>query len=248
VERNASFSPEAIAVVIPALDEERAIPATLADLGALGLLGTTIVADNGSVDRTAAVARAAGARVIAEPRRGYGSACLRGLDVVRREIPRARVVVFLDADRSDDPLIIPDLAAPILDGRFDLVLGSRALGEPEPGAILPHQRFGNALACGAIRACFGYRYTDLGPFRAIRLDALDRLEMSDTGFGWTVEMQVKAILSGLRILEIPVPYRPRVGRSKISGTLSGSAKAALKIGWTVAALRFRSFTPSRESS
>jgi len=248
LELPARFATEGIAVVIPALDEEKAIPPTLADLESLGLLASTVVVDNGSVDRTSVVARAAGARAVPEPRKGYGSACLRGLDFVRREIPGTRVVVFLDADRSDDPRMIPDLVAPILGGQYDLVLGSRALGRSEPGAILLHQRFGNALACGAIRAFFGHRYTDLGPFRAIRLAALDRLEMADTGFGWTVEMQVKAVQAGLRIREIPVPYRPRVGRSKISGTVSGSAKAALKIGWTVAALRLKAFTPSRESS
>src|SRR5262249_50406328 len=145
-----------IALVIPALDEEQALPATLADLDSLHLLGTTVVVDNGSRDGTALVARHAGARTVLEPRRGYGAACLRGLECVRREIPDARVVVFLDADRSDDPRMIPELVAPILDGSSDLVLGSRALGRSEPGALLPHQRIGNALVCGIIRASFGH--------------------------------------------------------------------------------------------
>jgi glycosyltransferase involved in cell wall biosynthesis len=233
------MQPDRIAVIIPALDEEAALPAVLSDLGALGLLATTIVVDNGSRDRTALVAAEAGAAVEREPRRGYGAACLRGIATARGRHPQARVLLFLDADRSDDPSMIPALVDGIEAGRCDLVIGSRALGHAQPGALQPHQRLGNAFVCAVIRCLFGHRYTDLGPFRAISVEALDRLEMRDKGFGWTVEMQVKALQAGLRVAEVPVPYRRRVGTSKISGTLRGSAGAAMKIGWTVAALRMK---------
>ncbi len=234
-----------VAVVIPALDEEAALPHVLADLRALGLIASTVVVDNGSRDRTARVAAEGGARVVHEPRRGYGAACLRGIEAVEREIPAAAILVFLDADRSDDPALIPDLIRPIRAGAFDLVIGSRAAGRAEPGALRAHQRMGNALACGMIRLLFGHRYTDLGPFRAATPAALKRMRTRDPDFGWTVEMQVKALMEGLRVTEIPVPYRPRMGVSKISGTIGGSARAALKIAWTIAWLRVRSFIPDR---
>jgi glycosyltransferase involved in cell wall biosynthesis len=233
------MDPGGIAVIIPALDEEEALPGLLADLGALGLLASTIVVDNGSRDATARVAAEAGARVASEPRRGYGAACLRGLSAVESGLPGTRIIVFLDADRSDDPSLIPDLVAPIREDRFDLVIGSRSAGRAAPGALLPHQRLGNAAACLLIRLLFRHRYTDLGPFRAISLEALRRLDMRDVDFGWTVEMQVKALLRGLRVTEIPVPYFPRVGVSKITGTRGGSTRAALKIMKTIAALRLR---------
>jgi glycosyltransferase involved in cell wall biosynthesis len=242
------LDPTGLAVIIPALDEEEALPFVLGDLGRLGLLRTTVVVDNGSSDGTALTAAREGARVVSEARRGYGSACLRGIGFVLEHLPSTRILVFLDADCSDDPSLIPDLVSPIRSRSCDLVLGARHPRLAAPGSIRFHQRWGNTIACRTIHALFGHRYTDLGPFRAVSLRALDRLGMSDTGFGWTVEMQVKAIQRGLRVREIPVPYRPRVGRSKISGTLTGSAKAALKIGWTVARLRFRDFSSSRGSS
>jgi glycosyltransferase involved in cell wall biosynthesis len=226
-----------VAVVVPALDEEEALPGVLSDLAGLGLLGRAVVVDNGSRDRTAAIAAAAGALVAREPVRGYGAACLKGISAVARELPDSRVIVFMDADRSDDPGLIPDLCRPLVNGRADLVIGSRSKGLAEPGSLLPHQRIGNAVACGLIALLYGHRYTDLGPFRAVTIAALSRMKMRDTGFGWTVEMQVRAIRAGLRVVEIPVPYRPRVGTSKISGTISGSFRAAIKIGWTVARLR-----------
>lgn len=229
---------EGIAVVVPALDEEPSIGGLLSDLASLGLLRSTVVVDNGSRDRTAEIATAAGARCVREPRKGYGAACLKGIGTIARELPATRIVVFLDADRSDDPSALPSLVAPIREGRADLVLGARSPALSEKGALLPHQRWGNAIVCLSIRLLFGRRFADLGPFRAIALPALERLEMRDTGYGWTAEMQVKAIRRGLRIAEIPVPYRRRVGVSKISGTFSGSTRAALKIGWTVARLRF----------
>ncbi|MBI3449230.1 MAG: glycosyltransferase family 2 protein [Acidobacteria bacterium] len=243
-----AFQPDGIAVVIPALDEAEAVPLVLADLAAMGLLGTTVVVDNGSRDGTARIARAAGASVAVEPRRGYGAACLRGLGFVRDSWPSTRIVVFVDADRSDDPMRIPALVGPIAAGDRDLVLGCRERALAARGAVKLHQRIGNEIVCRTILAMFGHRFRDLGPFRAISVDALRRLDMGDTGYGWTVEMQVKALQQGLRVLEVPVPYRLRIGRSKISGTVMGSIGAAVKIGWTIAALRFRPVTPSRGSS
>jgi glycosyltransferase involved in cell wall biosynthesis len=217
-----------VAVVIPALDEERSLPLVL-DALPKGLVDDVVVVDNGSADGTARVAAAAGARVVSEPRRGYGSACLAGVAAA----DRAEVVAFLDADFSDRPEELPLVLAPILEGRADLVVGSRTLGRRDRGALLPHARFGNWLATTLIRVLFGASFTDLGPFRAIRADALRRLEMRDRDFGWTVEMQVKAARHGLRCAEVPVSYRRRVGRSKISGTLRGTVGAARKILGTI---------------
>ena len=142
-------------------------------------------------------------------------------------------MVFLDADYSDHPDELPQVVAPILEGRADLVIGSRALGEHEPGALLPQARAGNLVACLMIRLLYGHRFTDLGPFRAIRWQALEKLEMSDPDFGWTAEMQVKALRRGLRVVEVPVSYRRRIGVSKITGTLRGTLMAGYKILWTV---------------
>ncbi len=231
------MEPQRIAVIVPALDEEEALPRVLSDLRALGLISSTIVVDNGSRDGTARVAAAAGARVASEPNRGYGAACLRGIAEAARLAPPPSILVFLDADHSDDPLRIHDLVRPIEEEGRDLVIGARSISTGE-GPLLPaHQRAGNALACALIRLLFGRGYSDLGPFRAIRREALDRLRMRDRTFGWTVEMQVKAIRAGLSIAEVEVPTRPRIGRSKISGTISGSVKAGCKIIWKILALR-----------
>lgn len=216
-------------MVIPALDEEASLPLVLADLPAREEL-QVVVCDNGSTDRTAELARAAGAIVVAEPRRGYGQACLTALAEVRARGPGERdIVVFLDADYSDDPKELPLLLAPLERDEADLVLGSRVLGEREPGALLPHQRWGNALAGVCIRLATGVRFTDLGPFRAIRWGALESLGMQDRAFGWTVEMQLEAASRGLRCVEVPVSYRRRVGESKISGTVRGSVLASATI-------------------
>jgi glycosyltransferase involved in cell wall biosynthesis len=222
-----------IAVVIPALDEEASLPRVLADLPP-GSVRRVVVADNGSTDRTAAVAREAGATVVREDRRGYGAACLAALRVVRETAPPPDVVVFLDADYSDRPEELLDLVRPIADGAADLVIGSRTLGDREPGALLPQARVGNAIATTLIRWLYGARFTDLGPFRAIRWDSLERLGMADRDFGWTVEMQVKAARFGLRAVEVPVSYRRRIGRSKITGTIAGSVRAGWKILFTIA--------------
>ena len=224
-----------VTVIIPALNEEDSLPLVLADLPDVGHV---IVVDNGSSDETAGLAWRCGARVVSEPRRGYGAACLRGLSAIRTSIalglPSPAVVVFLDADYSDHPDLLPLLVEPIRTGKADFVLGSRLLGAREPGAMPPQSIYGNRLACWLMRVLFGARYTDLGPFRAIDYDALCRLGMVDRDFGWTVEMQIKAIRAGLRTLEVPVPYRCRIGASKISGTLSGTIKAGSKILYLIA--------------
>jgi glycosyltransferase involved in cell wall biosynthesis len=217
-----------VSLVIPALDEERSLPLVLAALPP-GVLHEVVVVDNGSTDGTARVARELGARVVHEPRRGYGSACLAGLAA----LDAPDVVAFLDADYSDHPEELPLVLGPVLDGTADLVIGSRTTGRSERGALLPQARVGNRLATALIRAFWGVHFTDLGPFRAIRADALDRLDMRDVDFGWTVEMQVKAARLGLRCREVPVSYRARIGRSKITGTLRGTIRASYRILATI---------------
>lgn len=215
-----------VTVVIPALDEAEAIGQVLAELP--GFVTATIVVDNGSTDATADVARAAGATVVREPRRGYGRACAAGLAASRD----AGVVVFLDADRSDYPAEMAALVRPVLDGEADLVMGRRG-GRGRPLAA----RFGTALCLALINRLWGVRYRDLGPFRAIRREALDRLRMADRTYGWTIEMQVKAVEAGLRVLELPIRQRPRIGRSKVSGTLVGALRAGGRMLWTIWSLR-----------
>ncbi len=218
-----------VAVVMPALNEEASLPLVLADIPRT-LTTDIVVADNGSHDRTADVARAAGAHVVREEQRGYGAACLRGLaELAQRPAGPPVIVVFLDADYSDHPEEMPSLVEPIVQGRADMVLGSRLAGAREAGAMPPQSVWGNRLACFLMRVLFGARYTDLGPFRAIRWDSLERLGMVDRNFGWTVEMQIKAARHKLRVLEVPVSYRRRIGASKISGTVSGTMKAGAKI-------------------
>ena len=189
-----------------------------------------IVVDNGSQDDTSRVAGRLGCRVVSEPRRGYGQACLSGMSELRDDTD---IVVFLDADYSDHPDQLPALLSLIMDDGYDFVLGSRILGQREEGAMMPQAYYGNKLACGLMTMFWGFRYTDLGPFRAIRYPALKRLGMTDRNFGWTIEMQIKAVEQGLRIKEVPVDYRCRVGRSKISGTFKGTVLAGSKILWTI---------------
>lgn len=199
-----------------------------------GMFDCVIVADNGSTDATAEIARAHGATVVHAPERGYGAACLRAMEVLPED---CHSVVFLQADLSEEPEETYRLLAPLLDGRADLVIGSRTLGNAEPGALLPHQQFGNTLACTLIRWIYGFRYTDLGPFRAIRADALRALGMRDRNYGWTVEMQVRALQHGLRVMEVPVSYRRRfAGVNKVSGNLRASLAAGWKIIWTIVKL------------
>jgi glycosyltransferase involved in cell wall biosynthesis len=223
-----------IGVLIPAHNEGRAIGQVLGEIPA-GLVQEVLVVDNASTDATAAAARAAGATVVAEPRPGYGRACLAGLAYYAAQ-PAGRtpeIIVFLDGDHSDFPEEMPALLAPILSGTADLVIGSRALGERERGALLPQQRFGNWLAAKLLRLRYGGTTTDLGPFRAVTAAALARIGMADTTYGWTVEMQVKAARLGLRVVEVPVRYRRRIGTSKISGTVRGTLGAGYKILWTI---------------
>jgi glycosyltransferase involved in cell wall biosynthesis len=225
-----------VALIIPALDEELAIASLLENIDR-GLVRDVIVGDNGSRDATAAIARSRGARVVRVDERGYGAACAGALATIADDID---VVLFMDADGSDDPAEIPRVLEPILSGRSDLVVGSRALGVVEPGALAPQQRFGNWLATRLISILYGHRYTDLGPFRAIRRGLLDRIVMRDRRYGWTVEMQVRALQLRARVTEVPVRYRKRVGRSKISGTVAGVLRAGYWILRTIFVLRVRS--------
>lgn len=213
-------------VIVPALDEAENIGTVVRRIPTPPVR-TIIVVDNGSTDATAERAAEAGARVVREPRRGYGSACLAGMAALPADTD---VVVFLDGDGSDDPEYLPQLLEPIARDEADLVVGSRLLGTPEPGALRPAQKAGNQFAAWWLRWRFGLRATDLGPFRTIRWAALQALGMTDRGYGWTVEMQIKAAHRGLRYREVPVPYRPRShGKSKVSGTLHGIVGAGFKI-------------------
>lgn len=217
-----------VSVLIPAFNEEASI-AKVIEAIPKNRVHEIVVADNASTDRTGEAAAAAGAKVIHESRPGYGSACLAAMAAM----DDPEVVVFLDGDYSDYPEDLPDLLKPIEEDKADLVIGSRVLGECERGALTPQQRYGNALATFLIRILFGVRFTDLGPFRAVRREALDRIGMRDTNYGWTVEMQVKAARLGLRCVEVPVRYRKRIGVSKVSGTVRGVIGAGTKILWTI---------------
>jgi len=224
-----------VLLIIPALNEAESIGPLLAEVNREVVDGI-VVADNGSSDGTAERAAAGGAIVVHEARRGYGSACLGAI----REGPEADILVFMDGDGSDDPHEIEMLLAALLDFEADLAIGSRVLGEAEKGALTPVQRFGNRLTCSLVRLFWSVHYTDLGPFRAIRRTAYDRLTMSDPDFGWTIEMQVKAAQQQLPLVEIPVTCRVRrAGRSKVSGTFLGSLSAGNKILRYVLVAKFK---------
>lgn len=228
-----------MSVIIPALNEEKSIGAVLAAIPPAwpgGLVDEVIVVNNGSADRTETIARQYGARVVSQPERGYGAACLAGIAALK---PETGIVVFLDADFSDYPEEIGLLIRPIVEWGADLALGTRMLDGASRAALTPQQRWGNWLATTLIRWRFGFRYTDLGPFRAIRREALDKLGMRDRNYGWTVEMQIKALQAGLRIVEVPMRYRARIGRSKISGTLKGTLLAGAKILYTISKYSLR---------
>jgi len=215
-----------VGVLIPALDEERAIARVIGEIPEC--VDDILVVDNGSRDRTAEVAESAGARVVREGERGYGAACQTGI----KTLNGADIIVFVDGDYSDHPKEMLSLVDPIAAKEADFVVGSRVRGNATSGSLTPQQRFGNWLACRLLRLFWGADFSDLGPFRAIRRDALDSLGMTDRGYGWTVEMQIKSVKSGLRTMEVPVSYRRRIGTSKISGTVRGSVVAGITIlGW-----------------
>jgi glycosyltransferase involved in cell wall biosynthesis len=228
--------PARISVIIPALNEEQAIAEVVRNLAASladgsfavsSIVGEILVVDNGSTDNTAIQAAEAGATVIHAPHRGYGRACASG---VLAADPASSVLAFLDGDGSDVASELPGLVAPILEGHYDFVIGSRIRGPREPGSLLPSQVFAGWLAGVLIRLRSGVRYTDMGPFRAISRTALESLKMSEMTYGWNLEMQMKAARDGLRILEVPVSYRLRQGGvSKVAGSLRGSIKAAIRI-------------------
>jgi glycosyltransferase involved in cell wall biosynthesis len=228
-----------VGIVIPAHNEAGSLPCVL-DALPPELVHEVVVVDNGSTDDTAAVARARGARVVYEGRLGYGYACAAGVSA----LGPVDVVVQLDADYSDDPAELPLLLAPLRAGVADLVIGSRELGRAEPGALAPHQRFGNWLTARAMGLLYGVQVTDLGPFRAIRRPVLERLALAERTYGWSVEMMVKAARAGYRIVEVPVSYRSRyAGRSKVSGTLRGSLKAGVVILGT--SIRYWRWVPEK---
>jgi len=218
-----------ISVIIPALDEEESIGQVLNDIPG-EIVEEVIVVDNGSSDNTVTVSKGLGANVILEPLKGYGAACLRGISILKQDTD---IVVFLDADYSDYPQDLHTVVKPIINDNADMVIGSRMSGEREKGALLPQAIFGNKLATFLIRLFWGFKYTDLGPFRAIKYRDLLALNMTDKNFGWTVEMQIKALKKRLRIVEVPVRYRKRIGKSKITGTFSGTVRAGVKIIYTI---------------
>jgi len=221
---------EVIAVIIPALNEQDAIGSVLADIPK-ELVDEVVVVDNGSSDQTVTVAEKYGATVLMEARKGYGHACMKGIRYFEDKEPRPHMIVFIDADYSDYPQEISQVVAPITEDNYDLVIGSRALGKRERGSMTFPQIFGNWLATLLIRIFFNHRFTDLGPFRAIKFEKLLTLDMQEYTYGWTVEMQLKAIKFGCT--EVPVSYRKRIGVSKVSGTVKGTVMAGYRILWTI---------------
>jgi glycosyltransferase involved in cell wall biosynthesis len=227
-----------VSVIIPTYNEAQSIGRVLADLPS-DLVTEVVVVDSNSTDGTPEIAAKMGARVLHEPRRGYGRACLTGL----AGASNADVVVFLDGDYSDRPSELPIILAPIIEERADITLGSRFGGKSNPGALPWHQSFGNRLAAGLIRLLYGLRISDLGPFRAGRADVLRRLELQENTYGWAVEIILKGTLAGFRIVEVPVSYYPRIGKSKISGTLRGTVGAA----WFILSLTVRHYFRHRRA-
>lgn len=221
-----------IYVIIPAFNEENGVGQVLSEIPE-GLVTEVVVVNNASTDDTERVAKAGGATVLREPVSGYGRACLKGIAYVKEATPTPEVIVFLDADHSDYPEEMIDLVQPILQDKADIVIGSRVLGQKETGSMTPQQIFGNWLATRLLKLFYGVKFTDLGPFRAIRFSSLIEMNMQDKTYGWTVEMQLKAAKMKMRCLEVPVRYRKRIGFSKISGTLKGTVLAGYKILYTI---------------
>lgn len=221
-----------IDVIIPVYNEADSISKVIAEIPA-HLVRHIIVCNNGSTDDTADLALKAGAKVVHQPIKGYGNACLKGMEYVSTLEILPDIIVFVDGDYSDYPEEMPLFIEPILKNEVDMVIGSRALGSMESGAMMPQQIFGNWLATTLIKFIYNYEFTDLGPFRSIRYDKLMSMEMADKTFGWTVEMQVKAAKMNMKTMEVPVRYRKRIGKSKVSGTVKGTILAGHKILWTI---------------
>lgn len=224
-----------IVVIIPAYNEEESLPKVIKDIP--GFIDEIIVANNGSTDSTIGVAEKAGATVLTELEKGYGAACLKAIDYI--EDKEFDIVVFIDGDYSDYPEEMKLIIDPILKDNYDLVIGSRMIGKRDEGAMLPQAIFGNWLASFLIRLFWKYKFTDLGPFRAIKYSSLIKLNMQDRNFGWTVEMQIKAAKLKMKTFEVPVSYRKRIGQSKVTGTIKGTVKASLKILYLIFISLFR---------
>ncbi|MEZ4829516.1 MAG: glycosyltransferase family 2 protein [Bacteroidia bacterium] len=231
------YSAPAIYVIIPAFNEEKSIASVVKDIPG-SLVREIIVVSNGSTDATEVNAAQAGATVLREDRKGYGYACLKGLSYIgeKKGTDHPDIVVFLDGDYSDYPEEMPMLVNPVINEGYDMVIGSRALGNREKGSMMPQQVFGNWLATTLIRWLYRVNFSDLGPFRAITWEALEKIRMEDTTFGWTVEMQVKAAKLRMKCLDVPVRYRKRIGVSKVTGTIKGTIMAGYKILWTIVKL------------
>lgn len=221
-----------IVVIIPAFNEENAVGKVIRDIPK-SLVSEVVVVNNNSNDATRSKAESAGATVIDEPVQGYGNACLKGISYLKHLTLEPDIVVFIDADYSDYPGEMTELVRPIIDDDYDLVIGSRALGKKQKGAMTPQQVFGNRLATRLLKLLYNVKYTDLGPFRAIKYTSLLELKMQDRTYGWTVEMQLKAAKHNMKITEVPVNYKKRIGFSKISGTVKGTILAGYKIITTI---------------
>ncbi len=224
-----------IIVVVPAFNEEESISKVI-DAIPKNIISDVIVTNNNSTDNTANVAAKAGAIVLDEDRKGYGWACLKG--IAKAKELGATIIVFLDGDYSDHPEQLPEVVAPILKNEADLVIGSRVLGKREKGSLTPQQVFGNWLATKLMHIFYGVKYTDLGPFRAITVEGLEKLKMQDKTYGWTIEMQIRAAQHKLRSTEVPVDYRNRIGVSKVSGTVKGTIMAGYKIIFAILKYKF----------
>ncbi len=221
-----------VRVIIPALNEEKSIAKVIHEIPK-SIVEEVIVCDNGSNDNTGSVAKQAGATVLIETEKGYGASCLKGIEYINKLNSKTDIIVFLDGDYSDYPSEMDNVIAPILTNQAELVIGSRALGNKEAGSLTPQQVFGNWLATKMLHIFYGVKFTDLGPFRAITLTALNKLNMVDRNYGWTVEMQIKAAKQKIKSVEVPVNYRNRIGFSKVSGTVKGTIMAGYKIIFTL---------------